>query len=94
MRLSAWSVFVLSLIVIVGTATLFRWLLLAHGLRVTSWLRTPWKNQEVGGTAKSLHLIGWAADVIPVNVALQRLRKWLPFAKFVVEGDHVHIQLF
>jgi len=83
-----------SLVMVLLIALMFRWLLVVYGLRVTSWFRSPWRNVELGGKTWSLHLIGWAADVVPVNLALQQLMKLLPFSKFVVESDHVHIQLF
>lgn len=63
-----------------------------HGLRVTSWWRSPWKNYAIGGKWLSLHLIGWGYDVVPVNAGLQSLLKVWPF-KFVVESDHVHLQI-
>jgi uncharacterized protein YcbK (DUF882 family) len=57
--------------VIVLVAFAGRALLYWNGLQVTSWYRTPWKNSEVGGKWYSLHQIGWAYDVIPVNMLLQ-----------------------
>ena len=83
-------VFAIILILLVGFAA--RALLYSHGLTVTSWWRTPWKNVEVGGQWLSLHQIGWAFDVIPVNTLLHQVRAIWPF-KFVVESDHIHLQI-
>lgn len=62
------------------------------GLTVTSWFRSPWKNYQVGGKLFSLHLIGWAFDVVPKNRAMHDVLDIWPF-KFVVESDHVHLQI-
>lgn len=86
-RLAILSVAILVLIAVAGRA-----LLHYHGLTVTSWWRSPWKNYEVGGKWLSLHLIGWAYDVIPVNKHLHSVREVWPF-KFVVESDHIHLQI-
>ena len=69
-----------------------RALLHYKGLTVTSWWRSPWKNYTVGGKLYSLHLIGWAYDVVPVNRAIQDILAIWPF-KFVVESDHIHLQI-
>lgn len=81
------AVFVILLIGLAGRA-----LIHYYGLNCTSWWRSPWKNYSIGGKWFSLHLIGWAYDVTPVNVGLQALLKVWPF-KFVVESDHVHLQI-
>ncbi len=82
----------LVVIIIVCVAFVGRALLHWYGLTVTSWWRSPWKNYEVGGKWLSLHLIGWAYDVIPVNTLLHEVRRVWPF-KFVVESDHIHLQI-
>ena len=84
--------FLLILFIILGVGLVGRAILHAHGLVVTSWWRTPWKNSEVGGNWLSLHLIGWAYDVIPVNAAMMEVLKIWPF-KYVVESDHIHLQI-
>ena len=81
---------IFSMIVLV--AFVGRALIYCYNLRVTSWYRTPWHNLDVGGKWASLHLIGWAYDVTPVNVSMQALLKVWPF-KYVVESDHVHMQI-
>jgi hypothetical protein len=85
-------VVILSLLIIIGVAFAGRALLYWHGLTVTSWWRSPWKNYAVGGKWLSLHLIGWGYDVIPVNTLLHAVREVWPF-KFVVESDHIHLQI-
>ena len=68
-----------------------RWLtcLLYPELTVTSWWRTPWHNAEVGGAWNSLHQLGLAVDVTPVNqTTADKLKHIWPWV--YVEGDHVH----
>ena len=86
-------IILLSLFTLIMVGVFYRILLHAHGLTVTSWWRWPWKNSEVGGKKFSLHQIGWAFDVVPMNSALQRVMKYFPFGKFVPESDHLHIQI-
>ena len=79
------------LILIAGMAVLLRVMLfLIPGITVTSWFRTAAKNESVGGTKRSAHLLGWAADIVPVNYDVEnRLRSLFPFV--LNEGDHIHI---
>lgn len=83
---------IISLMVLIVVAFAGRALLYWHGLKVTSWYRTPWNNYEIGGKWFSLHQIGWAYDVIPVNILLQSVLRFWPF-KYVVESDHIHLQI-
>jgi hypothetical protein len=85
-------VIILSSLIILIIALAARALLHYKGLTVTSWWRTPWKNYEVGGKWFSLHQIGWAFDVVPVNKSLHDVLAIWPF-KFVVESDHIHLQI-
>lgn len=78
------------IILLVGLAG--RALLAYYGLTVTSWWRNPLRNDEVGGKALSMHLIGWAYDVVPVNQYIQDVLKVWPF-KIVVESSHIHMQI-
>lgn len=39
-------------------------LCIRHGGSVTSWLRSPTRNKNVGGDQNSLHLYGLAVDVV------------------------------
>lgn len=82
----------LSLCILVVVAFAARALLYAKGLTVTSWFRTPWRNYEIGGKWFSLHQIGWGFDVIPVNKSLHEVLAIWPF-KYVVESDHIHLQI-
>lgn len=86
-------VFFFMLAVILLVAFAGRALIYVYDLRCTSWFRTPWRNYELGGKWFSLHQIGWGYDVTPVNVSMQALLKVWPF-KYVVESDHVHLQVF
>lgn len=76
-----------------------------NAVRVTSWYRTPFDNSRVGGDPSSQHLLGLAVDLQIVDrggssisfgmnpFRLQgRLRDMGLTA--VVEGDHVHVQVF
>lgn len=84
---------IFAVMAIVLVALTARAIISIQGLTVTSWYRTPWGNYGVDGKPLSLHLIGWAFDVVPVNQNMQNLLKVWPF-KFVVESDHVHLQIF
>ena len=85
-------VILFAILLILGVGLAGRAMLYYQGLTVTSWWRTPWRNYEIGGKWLSLHQIGWAYDVTPVNSILQRVLKIWPF-KFVVESDHIHLQI-
>ncbi len=82
----------LSIGIILCVGLLGRAVLYYHGLSVTSWWRSPWKNASVEGKPLSLHLIGWAYDVIPVNGAIRAALAQYPW-KVVIESDHIHLQI-
>ena len=86
------KVLLLSIGIILFVGLLGRAILHYHGVQVTSWYRTPWKNAEVGGKWLTLHLIGWAYDVVPVNGAIRAALAQYPW-KIVVESDHIHLQI-
>jgi len=60
---------------------------------VTSWFRTPWHNEAVGGVPYSQHQIGWAFDIRPVNPFVWNTLLKIPFGFRKNEGDHIHVQL-
>jgi hypothetical protein len=60
---------------------------------ITSWYRSPWKNENVGGLKTSWHLIGWAWDILPVNQdSINKITKL--GLHYLNEENHIHIQLF
>lgn len=68
-----------------------------NGVTITSGLRTPAHNAEVGGVPNSAHLDDRARDLVPppgVSMAdfYAKVRSILPGAKVLNEGDHVHVQ--
>lgn len=85
-------VLVYTIIIIVSVAIIMRTLAGRVG-QVTSWYRTPWKNNEVGGLAGSAHLIGWACDIIPVTDEREQAARAI-FPVVVNEGDHLHVSVF
>ena len=68
---------------------------MAHAFSVTSWLRTPARNEAVGGAKRSKHLFGLAVDcVLDDPSKAKNLVKSAGEMGLVAieEGDHVHIQ--
>lgn len=65
--------------------------------RLSSFLRSPARNAQVGGRPNSFHLVGLAADFVlpagesPAFVAWLR-RRWPQAVDVVDEGDHVHVE--
>lgn len=80
---------------IAGIALFYRVAFWLQGYRLSSWYRTPWRNTEVGGVSNSLHLLGWAFDVVPGGPATVVKLKTFPLPLRVVldEGNHVHCQI-
>lgn len=80
--------------IIASIAIIYRVRLKLQGFTVTSWLRTPWHNDEVGGVANSKHLIGWAFDIVPggSDTVKQKLRN-MGFKTVFDEGNHVHVEI-
>lgn len=67
------------------------------GATITSGLRSPAHNAQVGGVPNSEHLTGQARDIVPPpNMTLAELgadiQRRVPGAKVLVEKDHVHVQ--
>jgi len=68
---------------------------LRHDFSITSWIRTPKHNIEVGGVLKSFHPLGLAVDCTLDNPAntqdLIRDAKRLGLDA-IPESDHVHLE--
>lgn len=68
------------------------------GATVTSGLRTPQHNADVGGVPNSKHLTGNATDLVPqqgqtmAQFADQIRNSGVPLSKVIDEGDHVHVE--
>lgn len=67
---------------------------ITHG-SVTSWIRSPEHNAQVGGVKHSAHLYGVGADVtydapVPVADALASAARL--DLRLIREGDHDHLQ--
>ena len=81
---------------VLGAGVLYAWTFSRlQGVQVSSWWRSPWRNNEVGGSWLSLHQLGLAWDLIPgtATTQAQAIATGLPM-KIVPEGDHIHVQLF
>jgi len=63
---------------------------------VSSWWRSIAHNREVGGGARSQHLLGLAIDTTPSAGSRLALRQAFERAGLVAieEGDHIHVQRF
>lgn len=86
-------VLVLTIGLIAAVAIYYRLRLFFSGIKVTSWYRTPWRNKKVGGKPTSLHLIGWAFDVVPPTQKTNEKLKSIGFNVVATESDHVHVQI-
>ena len=67
-----------------------------HG-SVTSWVRTPRRNREVGGVASSYHLLGLAVDIVydndkPVDDSVRKQLATRSGLLLIVEDTHDHLQ--
>ncbi len=68
---------------------------LPPNLQVTSGLRTPERNRQVGGVANSYHLTNEARDVVPRSPQeAAQVRQWAAQNNMEVidEGDHLHLE--
>jgi hypothetical protein len=70
---------------------------IAPGAQITSGVRTPEHNREVGGVPKSFHLTDQARDVVPPQgVSMEQfhaaLKANMPGFDVINEGNHVHIE--
>lgn len=70
----------------------YRLAIYMQGMSVTSWWRSFWHNEEVGGVKTSLHQIGLAWDVVPVNPGNEAKLRSMGL-KVINEGDHLHAQI-
>lgn len=65
---------------------------------ITSGLRTPKRNEAVGGGFNSRHQYGLAFDLVPDGdfntweVLVARMKKDHPEWDVVIESDHVHVE--
>jgi hypothetical protein len=69
----------------------------ATGAQPTSFIRSTYDNQRVGGASNSQHLVGTGLDLVPRmgssnSIVAARARSLGLVA--IDEGDHVHVQLF
>lgn len=66
------------------------------GIQVTSGLRTPERNAQVGGVPNSYHLTGQARDIAPPSTpqAAQQVRQYAAQhgLEIIDEGDHWHLE--
>lgn len=58
---------------------------LGRPIVVTSGLRPPWLNTLIGGSPKSAHMDGLAADINAVGMDADSLAKWIMEHQFVVD---------
>jgi uncharacterized protein YcbK (DUF882 family) len=76
-------------------ATLIDYLCITHRASVTSWIRSPKRNHDVGGLANSLHLTGLAVDVKcddPATTKILATAARRAGLDAVEEDDHLHLE--
>ena len=79
---------------ILALGLFYRWRILQiPGARITSWFRTPWHNDEVGGVVNSRHQVGLAFDVVPASRSMSRALQKIGFALVLDEGTHIHVEV-
>ena len=61
---------------------------------ITSWWRSPERNDQVGGDSESQHLLGTALDIVPRGETSEAIEAAAAGEGFqvVVEREHIHIQ--
>lgn len=64
---------------------------LLPGYRITSWWRTPFHNEEVGGVINSMHLVGLGYDVSPKPTNAELSKFWWFRTKLTNYPNHVHL---
>jgi len=67
-----------------------------HNIRISSGYRTPAHNSTIGGAPTSYHLVGGAADLVPVTGRMDDLAaaaNMIHDLYVINEGDHVHVHL-
>lgn len=68
-------------------------------LRISSGYRSPQVNAAVGGSTTSQHLLGEAADFIPLHADMNEVYRWiveksgLAFGQVILEPSWIHISL-
>lgn len=77
---------------IVAIGVVYRLIIAYYGMSVTSWWRSFWHNEEVGGKATSLHQLGLAWDILPVTPENEKKLRDLGLT-VINEGDHLHAQI-
>lgn len=78
-----------------GFLVLMLSLSMRYRFSVTSWIRTPDRNQAVGGHPDSFHMVGMAVDIVFDRP--EDMEKFLEKAsryglRAIDEKDHVHVQ--
>ena len=80
--------------VVLALGLFYRWRILRiPGARITSWFRTPWHNEEVGGVVNSRHQLGLAFDVVPASAAVKNALTNIGFSLVLDEGTHIHVEV-
>lgn len=68
---------------------------LQYSCSVTSWIRTPSRNELIGGVPNSYHLYGAAVDVVPDKGQEEIIAKAFRDSGLAVKvyKDHIHVQV-
>lgn len=75
-----------------SVALAYRLRLAFEGMKVNSWIRTPWKNKDVGGVTTSRHMLALAFDISRKGVSRKQIDA-IGFDKVIPYTGHWHVRI-
>lgn len=59
-------------------------------ITITSWLRTPDYNKQIGGATRSVHLTGLATDFVPQDISVEEAKKEIQASGIYPGGGEIN----